>query len=253
MRRKRPAHPLAYRLVAHPADRGLERHASEMLVRVERHHRLEHRQAYLLTGTGALAVIQGDCDRVGGVHRRHLVSDARGNVARLTGRDLLQHGKSRQRMDDVVIGRPAAVLKSFRMAIDESRVCGRQRRVGDAETPGGTGANRMQQHFALVARRRNADRPCGDLRSSTTLRLLRLLARNSAPIPSCRRGPMERVTSPSGPSTLMTSAPMSPRNWPAIGPKITDDKSSTARPTGGPGIATAPARAWCCWAACCAR
>lgn len=54
-------------------------------------------------------------------------------------------------------------------------------------------------------------------RSRMTLRLLWLLARNRAPIPSLRRGPMARVTSPSGDSTLMTSAPMSPKLLPGHG------------------------------------
>ncbi len=42
-RRERAAHALADRLVAHAPNRGLEHRAAEMLVRVERDHRLQHR------------------------------------------------------------------------------------------------------------------------------------------------------------------------------------------------------------------
>ena len=76
--------------------------------------------------------------------------------------------------------------------------------------------------------------PSRFLRSMTTLRLLRLLARKSAPIRSERRGPIERVISPSGGSTLMTSAPMSPRYCAVIGPSTTDVRSRTLTPSSGP-------------------
>src|SRR5215210_3322565 len=68
---------------------------------------------------------------------------------------------------------------------------------------------------AVAASRRNAEFCASSLRSSTTLRLLRLTARNAAVSSPRMRKPMAwRAWSPEpGGSTLMTSAPMSPRSW----------------------------------------
>ena len=85
-----------------------------------------------------------------------------------------------------------------------------------------------------AARAASAARPSARFRSSTTLRLLRLLARKSAPMPSERRAPIERVTSPSGASILMTSAPMSPKYCAAIGPKMNEVRSRILNPSSGP-------------------
>src|SRR5258708_11951530 len=43
------------------------------------------------------------------------------------------------------------------------------------------------------------------------------------------------VSSPPGPSTLMISAPRSPRIWVQYGPASTREKSATSRPASGPG------------------
>src|SRR5712691_3188116 len=51
-------------------------------------------------------------------------------------------------------------------------------------------------------------------------------------------GPSWRVVSPSGGSTLTTSAPRSPSCWPAQGPSTTVVQSTTRTPVSGPGMAT---------------
>src|SRR6185503_19255105 len=71
-------------------------------------------------------------------------------------------------------------------------------------------------------------------RSRATLRLLRLKLRNDGLIESWRFGFMERSTSPSTASTLMTSAPMSPRFCVAHGPITTAVRSRTRTPASGP-------------------
>jgi len=55
--------------------------------------------------------------------------------------------------------------------------------------------------------RSTASRPAGFFRSRQMLRLLRLVLRKTGPMPAWRVGPISRVTSPSGVSTLITSAP----------------------------------------------
>src|SRR4051812_20370712 len=76
--------------------------------------------------------------------------------------------------------------------------------------------------------------PRGVLRSRATLRLLRLKLRNDGLIESCRFGFMERSTSPSTASILITSAPMSPRICVAHGPITTAVRSRTRTPASGP-------------------
>src|SRR3954471_18902424 len=81
---------------------------------------------------------------------------------------------------------------------------------------------------------RTALRPSSCLRSSTMLRLLRLVCRNIAPMPMFRAGRMKRVESPCGGSTLTTSAPNSPRICVAYGPMTTVVRSRTRTPASGP-------------------
>src|SRR5688500_10649954 len=71
-------------------------------------------------------------------------------------------------------------------------------------------------------------------KSRTMLRLLRLRLRNDAPMPGLRAGAAFLMTSPSGLSTLITSAPMSPRIWVAYGPMTTVVMSITRTPASGP-------------------
>ena len=66
---------------------------------------------------------------------------------------------------------------------------------------------------AVSISRRSAAWPSSVFRSRTMLRLLRLMCMNSAPMPGLRIGPILRDPSPCGDSTLITSAPMSPRIW----------------------------------------
>ena len=66
---------------------------------------------------------------------------------------------------------------------------------------------------AVSARRSSACAPPGALRSIATERLPRLALRNTGPMPGFLSGPIWRVTSPSGASILITSAPISPRIW----------------------------------------
>src|SRR3954453_1780096 len=82
---------------------------------------------------------------------------------------------------------------------------------------------------AAATRRCRVATPPGCLRSSATLRLLRLTARNAcSPIPG-------RVWSPvPGGSTLTTSAPMSPSTCPQNGPAITWQSSMTRTPSSAP-------------------
>src|SRR5919198_827280 len=80
------------------------------------------------------------------------------------------------------------------------------------------------------------------LRSSTMLRLLRFTAKKKAPMSGLRMGPSWRVVSPSGGSTLMTSAPRSPSCWAAHGPSTTVVQSTTRTPASGPGMTTTSLR-----------
>src|SRR6185295_2960139 len=72
------------------------------------------------------------------------------------------------------------------------------------------------------------------LRSRTIERLLRFTARKNAPMSGFFMGPSCRVVSPSGGSTLMTSAPRSPSCWAAQGPSTTVVQSMTRTPWSGP-------------------
>src|SRR5215471_4754109 len=54
-------------------------------------------------------------------------------------------------------------------------------------------------------------------------------------MPPCTGGIQCRVSSPPGPSTLMTTAPRSPRIWVQNGPASTREKSATSSPESGPG------------------
>src|SRR5690606_7764949 len=82
----------------------------------------------------------------------------------------------------------------------------------------------------------SASFPSGFVRSRTMLRLLRLVARKSEPMLGLRFGPDCRVVSPCGVSTLMISAPISPRIWVAHGPIMTVVNSTTRMPSNVPAI-----------------
>src|SRR5215469_2013608 len=89
---------------------------------------------------------------------------------------------------------------------------------------------------APAASRISACKPFAVLRSRTIERLLRLLFRNDAVNPA-RRWPPARVASPpSGASTLITSAPWSPRIIVASGPATFEVRSTTRYPWSGPGM-----------------
>ena len=77
-------------------------------------------------------------------------------------------------------------------------------------------------------------RPAGSFRSITTLRLFR--SRLRAIPDSWGTGPavITRLSVPFGSSTVITSAPRSPRIWVARGPMTTVLRSSTRTPCSGP-------------------
>ncbi len=60
-------------------------------------------------------------------------------------------------------------------------------------------------------------------------------------MPGLRIGPSCRVVSPSGGSTLITSAPRSPSCWAAHGPSTTVVQSTTRTPLSGPDTGRASA------------
>src|SRR5690348_6692111 len=76
----------------------------------------------------------------------------------------------------------------------------------------------------------------GRLRSSTIERLPALSWPNMVPAPSRCTGRL-RIRSPSGDSTLITSAPMSAIRRPQCGPAMVVEKSRTRTPVRGRGIA----------------
>src|SRR5215210_2487210 len=88
---------------------------------------------------------------------------------------------------------------------------------------------------AVAASRFSASSAAGSLRLRTIERLLRLLLRKFAENPP-RRLPPARVWSPSGGSTLITSAPWSPRIIVASGPDTFEVRSTMRYPCNGPGI-----------------
>ena len=153
-RAERPPHRAPHRFVAHRALRRIEHVAAEMLGGVERDHRLQHRHADILALPGAQPMEQRQHDGVGGMHGGDLVGDNRGHIARLAAHHGLQHGKPRQRLHHVVVGRfagiGAEVGKPLHVAIDQARIGGRQRSVVDAQPSGGGRAGRMQQHIAAA-------------------------------------------------------------------------------------------------------
>src|SRR5438132_6032860 len=84
------------------------------------------------------------------------------------------------------------------------------------------------------ARRRNSSRPSDVRMSRATLRLFLFMARNcgaSPPYPS--KVLARRSSPPSGRSTLITSAPMSPRSREHIGPARICEQSRTRIPFSG--------------------
>ncbi len=74
----------------------------------------------------------------------------------------------------------------------------------------------------------------GSFRSMTTLRLLRLNCVNMELSSPLKGGPIIRDESPRGASTLITSAPRSPRIIVHIGPEMPVAKSITRKPAHGP-------------------
>src|SRR5579859_950536 len=94
-------------------------------------------------------------------------------------------------------------------------------------------------------------RPALSFRSSTTDRLFRLTARKYVATPSLVGGTQRRVSSPSGLSTLITSAPRSASSIVQYGPASTREKSATMRPDSGPGpwpwLAGLAWLAWLAW------
>src|SRR6185503_123083 len=83
---------------------------------------------------------------------------------------------------------------------------------------------------------RHASRASSFFKSRTTERLLRLTLRKIAPMPGWRNGHACRITSPSGGSTLTTSAPKSARICVAYGPITTVVRSRTRTPVSGPAM-----------------
>src|SRR5262245_47259384 len=86
------------------------------------------------------------------------------------------------------------------------------------------------------ARRRISSAPSAALRSTAMPRLLRLLTRKPADSPSLWGGQVRDSSPASVSSTLMTSAPMSPRRAAQNGPARTRERSSTRMPSSDRGI-----------------
>src|SRR6516164_10138671 len=80
---------------------------------------------------------------------------------------------------------------------------------------------------------RSRSRSVSSLRFTTTERLLRLKLWNVADAPAQNGGPQLRASSPSTFSTLMTSAPRSPRISPAYGAATLCPSSTTVTPSSG--------------------
>src|SRR5882757_8434550 len=77
-------------------------------------------------------------------------------------------------------------------------------------------------------------RPFSDFMSTAMLRLFRLALRKTVPRPGAGNGGQPRVSSPwPTVSTLMMSAPRSPRYWAQSGPAKTFDRSRTRMPVRG--------------------
>ena len=125
--------------------------------------------------------------------------------------------------------------------VDQARVDRAQRLVAEPEPleavrAGGSRRRRRRS----PRRRRRTSAPDGCFRSSRRLRLLRLTERKYAAVrvPAASSpthgGPQPRVESPSGGSTLTTSAPRSASSIVAYGPARTVEQSTTRMPARGP-------------------
>ncbi len=121
------------------AERSHRRHevvAEQMLGEHERHQLLEHRDFDELAAAGFLARQQGDRNGVGDRQRGDLVGQDGRRVARLAA-DRHQGGDAGLALDDVVIGRLAAIGPAVAVAvqrrIDQARIARAHRLMREAE------------------------------------------------------------------------------------------------------------------------
>ena len=147
------------------------------------------------------------------------IGDGDGNISwRSVARRRGQGRESRGALDQIVVGwfsciRAGLAVTEYALhkrcgGLPPPRLRSRARSSGHCLR-----SHVVHQRLGLRASLSNASRPAGSLRSTTMLRLPRLTLRNIPPMPGVRPGPICRTISPSGLSTLMTSAPMSARIW----------------------------------------
>ena len=147
------------------AERSQRRHeivAEQMLGEHERHQLLEHRDFDELAAAGFLARQQGDRNGVGDRERGDLVGQDGRRVARLAA-DRHQGGDAGLALDDVVIGRLAAIGTAVAVAvqrrINQARIARAHRLMREAELFDLLRPHRMHENVgarrsAATARRR---------------------------------------------------------------------------------------------------
>ena len=201
---------------------------------------LEHRHLDRLALAGLLARVQRGRHRIGRVQRGQPVDERHRRVRRRRCAGLLHEPRDPgSALDEIVVRglrrRRPALAEAAAGDVHDARVARGERRRSRgraASSPPGGRSRSSRRRAARGGAGRRA--PPAASRSSTTLRLPRLTCRKMWPMPGLRIGPIWRMPSPSGGSTLITSAPRPARICVANGPISTVVRSRILTPASGP-------------------
>ena len=170
-------------------------------------------------------------------HAADLVADQAGDEGGLL---IGAHGggEAGRRLDDFVErgsrGPGTVLAEAGGDGVDEARVEFLAGVVTEPETRQAGGPDVGDQRIGGGISRRSTAAPSGCFRSSAMLRLLRFAAMNWPLMPRLRNWPEVRQVSPVRVSTLMISAPQSPRVCVPNGPNSTVVRSRMRKPFSGP-------------------
>ncbi len=219
-------------------DKGLARH-----VRAPQkgEHGLEHRKADVLALAGALARQErrgdrlrvGDCGQLvgqnGAQHARACVVGA--------GLDRGEPGKA---LDQRVVDRPlrigAHLAKAADRDVDDLGRDGADRRFADAEPVGDAGAEILHKNVRRRGQPHQHPQARRVLQIEDNRALVAVVVEERGGKPATPVGPGPGAVAASGASTLITSAPWSPRIIVPNGPATFEVRSTMRKPWSGPGI-----------------